>query len=65
MRVDWIAFDETLSAWELSLEKDATAVDDARAELKSLDETWKATLTDEIRRSGAGGARREDRRSSS
>jgi small-conductance mechanosensitive channel len=47
MRVDWIAFDETLSAWELSLEKDATAVDDARAELKLLDETWKATLTDE------------------
>jgi small-conductance mechanosensitive channel len=47
MRVDWMEFDDTLAAWEASLEKDATAVDDARAELKSLDETWKATLADQ------------------
>jgi small-conductance mechanosensitive channel len=46
MRIDWMEFDDTLAAWEAALEKDATAVDDARAELKSLDETWKATLAD-------------------
>jgi potassium efflux system protein len=47
MRVDWLEFDATLAAWEASLEADATAVDSARAELKSLEETWNATLTDE------------------
>jgi hypothetical protein len=46
MRVDWMAFDESLAHWESSLEAEATAVDAARTELKSLDETWKATLAD-------------------
>jgi potassium-dependent mechanosensitive channel len=46
MRVAWLEFHDTLSRWESTLEADATAVDAARSELKSLDETWKATLAD-------------------
>jgi potassium-dependent mechanosensitive channel len=44
MRVDWLEFDAKLSGWESALEGDAKDLDDARHELKSLDETWRATL---------------------
>ena len=45
MRIGWMELDETLSRWESSLERHATELADARAELKALEETWQATLS--------------------
>jgi len=47
MRIDWLEYDAKLSDWESTLEDEARALDDARGELKSLDETWRATVVDE------------------
>jgi small-conductance mechanosensitive channel len=47
MRVDWMELDATLATWESLLETDAKALDDASGELKSLDEIWHQTLSDE------------------
>ena len=45
MRIEWMELDDTLSRWESSLERHATELADARAELKALEETWQATLS--------------------
>src|SRR5262245_54568203 len=46
-RIDFMEVDSTLSGWESSLEAYATELDAARAELRTLEETWQATLTSE------------------
>jgi len=47
MRVEWMEFDTMLAGWESTLEAEAKFLDEARGELKSLDETWRATVADE------------------
>jgi potassium efflux system protein len=44
IRINWMDLDATLSDWESSLETLGSDLENARLELRSLEETWQATL---------------------